>query len=786
MANRRTRAEVDFITKYTGRSNMRQLSGDIRSATGLMKRMAGGALAVGGIGGLAYMLKRTKDNIDATAKLSDRLGMTTEKLIGLQHAAKINGVEQSGLNKSMEVFSKRLGEVDMGVGQARYALDKLGLSADALAEKAPDEAIAIVADQIKNLETQSEKAAAANYLFGRSGTQLLNLFEQGSAGLAHYQAEVERLGVTYSRVDAANVEAANDALARMKDKMQGVVNKITIEMAPHIESLADLMTDTMDGGVDMGGAVTSAFASMSIGAMKFGKALLDVQIAIESVRSAGENKLTKMMTQAEIRSQALKRYRIETGDERAGRLKPKMIGSWAPSLPYPVQQPDVLKRITKQLTAENMPDIENDALKRSKQLAADLAAGIKTIEGYMAKKAQRVARFSDRLEPGVMPAAAPEGPGTPDADTKKLQASTEALTRSLQDQIATYELINSGRAKSLEMAGYMIQAEKAYGEGSSAAADAVQRYGMALDKFNQLREASARQAQRQQDITDSKARVQEHLQGMRYELDMIGKIGNSWERSREYAQFHADAVKAAAGNLDLYNEYMREAERLHNQAQLAEKWAQVSDAMEYSMASAFERMAFEAQTFGDAAKAVARATLVEFARVSAFQPLAQAGSSLLSRIGSSLASGFFNRGASMASGSGAGVDYAGEMSVGVNHAGGRIGITPPSATRIVPRAAFAGAERWHAGNGIKPNERAVIMEVGEWAIPDRQVVRAPGGLGSGPVNVDIKVENNGTSQAYKIRDAVMQQGDLFIALVAQDIDDDGPVSDAIDRKQVAS
>ncbi len=73
-----------------------------------MKRMAkvGAVMTVAAAAGLAYMVKRQMDAIDVIAKLSDRLGIATEDLVGLQHAASISGVSTESLNKSLDYTFK--------------------------------------------------------------------------------------------------------------------------------------------------------------------------------------------------------------------------------------------------------------------------------------------------------------------------------------------------------------------------------------------------------------------------------------------------------------------------------------------------------------------------------------------------------------------------------------------------------------------------------------------------------------------------------------------------------
>ncbi len=247
----RRRIIAEFSAQNKAKGAMAGFRRDLQHTVRGIRRMATATLALAGVGGFGYMVKKQMAVIDSTAKLSDRLGIGTESLVAMQHAAKISGVETATLNKSLEVFSRRLGEVDMGVGQARHALDSLGLSYVDLINKSPDSLIGIIADQINQLGTQSQKAAAANYLFGRSGQQLLNLFDQGSAGIREYQREAEKLGITFSRFEAKQVEAANDAMTRLQSAMGGVFRTAAIELAPMVEDLATSFTKwaTASGGL---------------------------------------------------------------------------------------------------------------------------------------------------------------------------------------------------------------------------------------------------------------------------------------------------------------------------------------------------------------------------------------------------------------------------------------------------------------------------------------------------------------------------------------------------------
>ena len=286
------RIVAEFAATNKAKGAIAGFSRDLTGAVSSVRRLMGATLALAGVGGLGYLIKQQMAAIDANAKLSDRLDISTQSLIALQHAAKISGVENEALNKALEIFSRRLGEVNMGVGQAKYALDSLGLSADALADKSPDEAIGIIADQINRLPSAAQKAAAANYLFGRSGQQLLNLFEEGSAGIDKYRAEVERLGLSYDRVDAAKVEAANDAMTRLKTTLTGKVQDAVIALAPHLEALAKSLTDSMAAGDGFGKAMAKAAENAAIGVVVLITEIRNLIALMKHLKEAGPNAVT--------------------------------------------------------------------------------------------------------------------------------------------------------------------------------------------------------------------------------------------------------------------------------------------------------------------------------------------------------------------------------------------------------------------------------------------------------------------------------------------------------------
>jgi hypothetical protein len=211
------------------------------AATGFAKTaglMAAGAVAAGAAIAV-FGTRRQYAAIDATAKLSDQLGITTEKLLGLRHAAELTGAGAKGMDAGLATMAKRLGEAERGGGAAGAAIKELGLDAATLAGKSPDKAFYDIAEAMSAIEEPSKRNAIAANLFSKANMKLLNTLSLGKKGLADVQSEAERLGLTYGRDAARKVEAANDAMYRMKAAFGGIFQSLAISTAPLITDLAN-------------------------------------------------------------------------------------------------------------------------------------------------------------------------------------------------------------------------------------------------------------------------------------------------------------------------------------------------------------------------------------------------------------------------------------------------------------------------------------------------------------------------------------------------------------------
>lgn len=217
----------------------------IGSASSTLLKFTGVGAAIGAIAGgagLGLLLHNQLEAIDSTAKLSDRLGISTESLTGFQHAASLAGVSNEQLSGGLEKMLKNLGEAAAGSDTAKAAFQSLGLNATDLANIPTDQAFEKISDALKAIQNPAQRAAAAVAVFGKSGQELLPLLLQGSEGIKAAIKEADALGLSFNRIDAAKVEEANDAVRRMQSAVTGVVRSITIALAPFLTTAANAAT----------------------------------------------------------------------------------------------------------------------------------------------------------------------------------------------------------------------------------------------------------------------------------------------------------------------------------------------------------------------------------------------------------------------------------------------------------------------------------------------------------------------------------------------------------------
>ena len=197
------------------------------------------ALAAAGTALAANLVRQGMQAVDEQAKLARQLDATIGGVRGLELAANDAGIETNTMRQAVERLNARLGEAQRGTGTAAAALERLGLSASQLAGMDVDERMATLADRMRDMGLSSSQVADELRQLGIRQGEITLLMQQGGDAIRAASREVDALGLNLSAIDAAQVEAANDAMNRIGLTAESVRAQIAVAVSPVIRALAD-------------------------------------------------------------------------------------------------------------------------------------------------------------------------------------------------------------------------------------------------------------------------------------------------------------------------------------------------------------------------------------------------------------------------------------------------------------------------------------------------------------------------------------------------------------------
>jgi len=201
------------------------------------------------------------DTIDKTSKLATRMGMTYGEFAGLSHAAALADVSMETVGKAATKADIAFVKASQGSRMAQQAFAGIGLSVDQLQNKTPAERFQMIADAIAALPTAAERARAATALFGKSGAELLPMFEGGAGAIRDAVAEADKFGLALTTEQGQAVERMNDGFTNVYESIRGVVGQVVAYLAPALEQVTTTFTNLIGG---IGGANIGQFIGEGI------------------------------------------------------------------------------------------------------------------------------------------------------------------------------------------------------------------------------------------------------------------------------------------------------------------------------------------------------------------------------------------------------------------------------------------------------------------------------------------------------------------------------------------
>jgi hypothetical protein len=233
----------DIFAKDEFSKSFDKLKSSLPSLKTLAVSAAGGVSAIGT--SLFAIAKTTASAHDEIGKFSDKIGISTEFISKMRVAAEFTGTSVSAMDKSLELLQVGLGAAQKGLGGAKDIFDDLGISVNDSSGrlKTAETILPELADKFNKMTSSSEKALAAQQLWGEEGLEMVKFLQGGSKDLKKYSEEASKMGLVVGTNAAANAAKFNDALFKLQGTLTGIKNEIGEAVIPIITGLSDSFTN---------------------------------------------------------------------------------------------------------------------------------------------------------------------------------------------------------------------------------------------------------------------------------------------------------------------------------------------------------------------------------------------------------------------------------------------------------------------------------------------------------------------------------------------------------------
>ena len=253
-----------------GENNIRRLGNSLQGLQGQAKNaalgfnnlkgaVAGFGAAIAGsaiVAGLGAVIKKSIDAGDELFNLQAKTGVAASALIGIGNAAKLADVDVGTLGKGLTKLNVNLVKAAEGNEDLARKFQALGVDVkDANGQVVPaDKALKQIADRFADMPDGAQKAAAAVALFGKAGTELIPLLNEGAASMEKFTYKV---GEDF----AARSDLFNDTITELGIKTQGFGLELTDALLPALQSILEVFADLFDSKQDF----TALFTVIKLG-----------------------------------------------------------------------------------------------------------------------------------------------------------------------------------------------------------------------------------------------------------------------------------------------------------------------------------------------------------------------------------------------------------------------------------------------------------------------------------------------------------------------------------------
>lgn len=224
------------ITEFSSAMDKAAFQAD-KSMTGITRSigLAGVAMATfayQAAQSLQQTISQAIEFADEIDKAATKAGIAATTMAELAVAAGTVDIDIGSLAESLKKLQVNLSKAASGGKEQKESLAALGLTIEDLAGLGADRQLEVIAEQISKLTDPADRARAATELLGKSGANLLPLFDQGAEGIRRAREEAIRTGaaLTQEQIDAG--VRLDDSIKRLGASWRGFAATLVTAVEP--------------------------------------------------------------------------------------------------------------------------------------------------------------------------------------------------------------------------------------------------------------------------------------------------------------------------------------------------------------------------------------------------------------------------------------------------------------------------------------------------------------------------------------------------------------------------
>lgn len=210
-----------------------------------------GAAIVGGAtvaaGGMLKMAESSASTADHVDKMSQKIGLSRQAYQEFDFICSQTGTNVDSLRGGMKTLTNQMDALSNGNASAKELFDRLGVSVDdgTGKMKSQENMLYDCLTALQGVNDQTERAALANKLFGKSGQELMPLLNSQSGSIDEMKKKAHELGLVMSDELIDSGVGLTDSLDQTKRAFSAIVTQLGGAFMPIIKNVSDKLQDAL-------------------------------------------------------------------------------------------------------------------------------------------------------------------------------------------------------------------------------------------------------------------------------------------------------------------------------------------------------------------------------------------------------------------------------------------------------------------------------------------------------------------------------------------------------------